>query len=167
VLELTRLLGDSDELVTLQIGSNHIRVSTGDISFTSKLIDGRFPDYQRVVPQGGDKIVTTDRESLRQALTRASILSNERYRSVRFQLSSGSLRVLANNPDLEEAEEELAVDYEGGHLDVGFNANYITDALSAIDEEQVQLILSDSNSCCLMHGCKNQDSKYVVMPMRI
>lgn len=167
VAELVRLLGDSEEVVSLQLTANHIRVSTKDMTFTSKLIDGRFPDYQRVVPQGGDKIVVADRELLRQALQRISILCTERYRSVKFQLEPGILRVLATSPEQEEAEEELTVDYNGGALEIGFNGGYVLEALNAIKGSDVKMTLSDPNSCCLIRGLSDDSSKYVVMPMRL
>lgn len=167
VHELTRLLEDSDRPVQIHLGSNHIRLSSPDMSFTSKLIDGRFPDYQRVVPEGGDKIVIADKETLKQALVRASILSNEKYRSVRFLFTEGNLRIFAHNPEQEEAEEEVAVDYSGEKLEIGFNVNYVVDALSAVTTPQVRLILSDANSCCLIQAADGENCKYVVMPMRL
>lgn len=167
VMELGRLLENSEAPVTVQLGSNHMRLVTGELSFITKLIDGRFPDYQRVVPQGGDKIVIADRHVIHQALSRASILSNEKYRSVRFTLSSGSLQVMANNPEQEEAEEEIAVDYDGPGLEIGFNASYLLEALSVIDSDQVQLELTDQNSCCLVRSPASEASRYVVMPMRL
>ena len=167
VMELSRLLENSDEPVTVQLGSNHIRLTTGELSFITKLIDGRFPDYQRVVPQGGDKIVIADRNLIHQALSRASILSNEKYRSVRFTLASGSLQVMANNPEQEEAEEEIGVDYDGPSLEIGFNASYVLEALNVIDNEQVQLELTDQNSCCLIRSPASEEARYVVMPMRL
>jgi DNA polymerase III subunit beta len=167
VLELLRLLGDSDAQAQVQISSNHMRVSMPDLSFTSKLVDGRFPDYSRVIPTQGEKVVRAEREALRQALTRASILSNEKYRGVRFQLLEGSLRVLAHNPEQEEAEEELEVDYRGGELEIGFNVTYLLDALAAITAGEVVLSLSDANSSCLIRGAEGAGCKYVVMPMRL
>lgn len=167
VSELARLLEDTDLPVDVQIGTNHIRVSTPSFSFTSKLIDGRFPDYQRVIPQGTDKQIVADRNSLRQALVRTSILSNEKYRSVRLALSQGSLRVLAHNPEQEEAEEEVPVNYDGTSLEIGFNANYLLDALGAVSSDDIHIKLSDPNSCCLIHGEGMEDCKYVVMPMRL
>lgn len=167
VLELTRLLDDSESEAVIKVGSNHLRVELAEQVFTSKLIDGRFPDYQRVVPRGGDKIVIADREPARQALSRASILSNEKYRGVRVRLSEGLMEVQANNPELEEAEEQIEVDYRGAALEIGFNVNYVLDALAAIDGERVQLELSDSNSSCLIHAEGDGRCKYVVMPMRL
>ncbi|MEJ2572863.1 MAG: DNA polymerase III subunit beta [Gammaproteobacteria bacterium] len=167
VMELQKLLGESNDLAEVQIGTNHLRVVTDEMRFSSKLIDGRFPDYQRVIPQNTDKVVIAEREGLRQAVLRTSILTNEKYRSIRLQLESGTLRVLAHNPEQEEAEEEVAVDYDGANLEIGFNATYILDALQAVADDNVEIRLSDSNSCCLIHAPKAEDCKYVVMPMRL
>lgn len=167
VVELLRLLEDSDEAVRVELGSNYIRITNSDMAFTSKLIDGRFPDYNNVLPKNADKIVTCDREALRQSLSRVAILSNEKYRGIRLELSMGSLHIFAHNPDQEEAEEELAVDYSGGELEVGFNVSYLLDAVTAGESEQIQIHLSDPNSCCLIQGVNEGDSKYVVMPMRL
>ncbi len=167
VNELQRLLSDTDQLVQVQIGTNHIRVMTEELKFTSKLIDGHFPDYQRVIPQNPDKLIISDRETLRQAVQRTSILTNEKYRSIRLQLEPQSLKVLAHNPEQEEAEEEIAVDYTGPGLEIGFNSTYILDALAAVTGDDVELRLSDSNSCCLIQGVGDTRCKYVVMPMRL
>ncbi len=167
VSELFRLLEDSDKPVSITVATNHIRVLTEDVTFTTKLVDGRFPDYQRVIPQGGDKEILVDRDALRQAVNRASILSNERYRSLRVVLNPGSIKVIANNPENEEAEEEVPVSYDGEKLEVGFNATYLGDALNAITEPTVLLTLSDPNSCALLQGEGNSSAKFVVMPMRI
>ena len=167
VMELQKLLAESNNLAEVQIGTNHLRVVTDEMRFSSKLIDGRFPDYQRVIPQNTDKVVIADREGLRQAVLRTSILTNEKYRSIRLQLEPGILRVLAHNPEQEEAEEEVAVDYDGASLEIGFNATYVLDALQAVVDENVEIRLSDSNSCCLIHAPQVEDCKYVVMPMRL
>ena len=167
IQELLRTLGDTEALAQLQIGSNHIRVLLPEIQFTSKLIDGRFPDYQKVLPNGGDKVVTVDRDALRQALTRASILSNEKYRGVRLHIEPGLLQIQAHNPEHEEAEEEVQAEYQGEPLDIGFNASYLMDALAAIPSPMVQAIFTDSNSSCLIQGTQAERSQYVVMPMRL
>jgi DNA polymerase-3 subunit beta len=167
IQELLRLLEPSDELARVELGSNHIRVALSDLRFTSKLIDGRFPEYQRVVPALSDRVMEADREGLRQALVRASILSNEKYRGVRFNLSQDELRIQSNNPEQEEAQEELAVGYGSEGLEIGFNASYLLDALGAVEEDDVEIIFGDSNSSCLVRGKGNADSKYVVMPMRL
>ena len=167
ILELARLLQGGDSPVTLVIGSSHIRAVVGDFTFTSKLVDGKFPDYNRVIPRNGDKVLLGDRQELRQVFTRIAILSNEKYRGVRLNLSNGMLKVTANNPEQEEAEETLAIDYEGPDLEIGFNVNYLIDVLSILNSDVVRLILSDANSSALVQGYDENDALYVVMPMRM
>lgn len=168
VLELSRLLGDSSEELSLAFGSNHVRARMSDFTFTSKLVDGKFPDYSRVLPRGGDKIVVCDRQTLRQAFTRASILSNEKYRGVHLLLGDNEMRILANNPEQEEAEENLSVDYQGDSLEVGFNVAYLLDVLNVLDSEQVKFTLIDANSSALLEAASDDaKSLYVVMPMRL
>ena len=167
VLELVRLLDDSDEPVTLTLSASHLRAHTGDFTFTSKLVDGKFPDYERVIPRGGDKVFIADRAELRQVLSRTSILSNEKYRGVRLHLQEGNLQVMANNPEQEEAEENVAVEYDGDSLEIGFNVGYIIDVLNALGEDRVQMTLSDSNSSASIEEPGGGDAQYVVMPMRL
>lgn len=167
VLELVRLLDDSDEPVTLTLSASHVRAHTGDFTFTSKLVDGKFPDYERVVPRGGDKVFIAERAELRQVLSRTSILSNEKYRGVRLHLQEGNLQVMANNPEQEEAEENVAVEYGGDSLEIGFNVGYLIDVLSVIGEDRVQMTLADSNSSALLEEPGGGDALYVVMPMRL
>lgn len=167
ILELARLLTDQDGEVSIVLGQHHIRATTGEFTFTSKLVDGKFPDYERVLPRGGDKKVLGDRQLLREAFSRTAILSNEKYRGIRLQLSNGQLKIQANNPEQEEAEEEVAVDYSGDALEIGFNVSYLLDVLGVMSAEQVRLTLSDSNSSALLQEADNDDSAYVVMPMRL
>ncbi len=167
IQELLRLLEDSDTPVDVEVGTNHIRVSRGDICFTSKLVDGRFPDYERVLPKGGDKQVLADRELLRQALSRTSILSNEKYRGIRLNLDKNIIKIQSHNPEQEEADEELEVDYQGAGLEIGFNVNYLLDVLGSVRSDQVELTLSDSNSSCLIRQPGSDQYRYVVMPMRL
>lgn len=167
VLELMRLLCDSDDEISVIIGSNHIRLISGDMTFTSKLVDGRFPDYQRVMPEGGSNILLADKEPLRQTLTRVAILSNEKYRGIRMILRNDNLQFKAHNPEQEEAEDEINVEYSGDELEMGFNANYLLDAVNAVTSEQVKIILTDSNSSCLIQASDDDSSNYVVMPMRL
>ncbi len=167
VMEIARLLEETDSIAKIQMGSNYIRVTTDGVNFTSKLIDGRFPDYQNVLPDGGDKTVICDKSELKQALSRVSILSNEKYRGVRLQFSNGLLRIFAHNPEQEEAEEEVIVDYNGPNLEIGFNVTYLMDAVSACTTENVLLLLSDANSCCMIQPQSDSGCKYVVMPMRL
>jgi DNA polymerase-3 subunit beta len=166
VLELNRLLGEDGE-VKLVFGSNHLRVQLPNTRLTTKLIDGRFPEYGRVIPKEPKNIVLADRATLRGALQRAAILSNEKYRGVRFEVSGNSLILQANTPEQEEAEETLEVDYKGEAIEVGFNVTYLLDALAAIDSEVVELGLTDSNSACLITNADHKDTKFVVMPMRL
>lgn len=167
VLELARMLNESDESCKVQIDTNHIKVTLSDIIFTSKLIDGRFPDYQRVIPQGSDKELIGDREKVRQALVRTAILSNEKYRGIRLQLEDNLLKAMVNNPELEEAEEEIDVTYSGEPLEIGFNVSYLVDALNAVLQDKVKIELSDANSSCLISGKDDDSTRYVVMPMRL
>ncbi|UQY36786.1 DNA polymerase III subunit beta [Pseudomonas fulva] len=167
ILELARLLTEQDGEVSIVLGQHHIRATTGEFTFTSKLVDGKFPDYERVLPRGGDKLVVADRQGLREAFSRTAILSNEKYRGIRLQLAAGLLKIQANNPEQEEAEEEIAVDYNGSALEIGFNVSYLLDVLGVMTTEQVRLILSDSNSSALVQEADNDDSAYVVMPMRL
>ncbi len=166
-IELSRLLTDAEGEITLVFGTNHVRARMQDFIFTSKLVDGKFPDYNRVLPKGGNNIVTGDRVTLRQAFNRASILSNEKYRGVKILLAPDEMRVLANNPEQEEAEEIVSVSYSGDALEIGFNVGYLVDVLTVLDTEQVKISLSDSNSSALLEGVSDEDAVYVVMPMRL
>lgn len=166
VLELRRLLADEGELA-LTLGTNHLRVQLGSTRLTSKLIDGRFPEYGRVVPTDIGRVVTADSGMLRQALQRVAILSNEKYRGVRLTVKDATATVRANNPEQEEAVEMLEVEYDGADLEIGFNVNYLLDALGAVDGDRVQLGLSDANSSCLISAPTAPHTKFVVMPMRL
>lgn len=166
VLELQRVLTE-DGTADLAIGTNHVRAQIGDVRFTSKLIDGRFPEYSRVIPAAAANAIRADRDLLRQALQRTAILSNEKYRGIRITVKGSVLTVQAHNPEQEEAEEQIEVAYEGNDLEVGFNVNYLLDALAAIDGQEVELGLTDSNSSCLIRSPGNASARYVVMPMRL
>jgi len=167
VLELQRILGNEDQILEVSIGSNHVRVQIGDIRFTSKLIDGRFPEYGRVIPNNPPLIVSAVREDLRQALQRAAILSNEKYRGIRFGVKPNALVIQSHNPEQEEAEEELEVAYDGPELEIGFNVNYLLDALAATEGLDVQVGLTDGNSSCLIRSSVDSSARFVVMPMRL
>jgi DNA polymerase-3 subunit beta len=166
VLELQRLLSGAGSL-ELALGSNHIRIELDGIRFTSKLIDGRFPEYERVIPKNAKNALSVDRQVLKGALQRTAILSNEKYRGIRLVLSGGGLVLQAHNPEQEEAEEEVEVSYEGEDMEIGFNVNYLQDALGAIESEEVTLAFVDANSSCLMRSPGDDSCKYVVMPMRL
>ena len=167
VLELQRILG-ADGNLELAVGTNHVRAQVGNIRFTSKLIDGRFPEYGRVIPANPSKSVEADRDVLRSALQRTAILSNEKYRGIRLVLKKDLLTLQAHNPEQEEAEDQIEVVFAGGdELEVGFNVNYLLDALAAIDSEKVEIGLTDANSSCLIRSPGNTAARYVVMPMRL
>ena len=167
VIELIRLLDGEDENVSVEVSQNHIRVSKDRVQFTSKLIDGKFPDYQRVIPKEGAHPVKTSKDILKQGLIRASILSNEKYKGVRLVLQKDLLKAFAHNPEQEEAEEEIEINYKGDDIEIGFNVTYLLDALSAIKTQEVILNISDPNSSCLILPDDDTDCKYVVMPMRL
>ena len=167
VLELQRLLEGGDREVELEVGRNHLRMRREDVTFTSKLIDGRFPDYDAVIPIGADKEVRVDREMLRAALQRAAILSNEKYRGVKLEVSPGQVRIVAHNPEQEEAQEEVEADTKVDNLAVGFNVTYLLDALSALREETVVMSLRDGNSSALVREASHERSRHVVMPLRL
>ena len=167
VTELIRLLQSSQNEANIRVSKNHIQVTSGKLSFTSKLIDGKFPDYQRVIPELSETIVVADREELKNSLARVSILSNEKYRGVKMIFSNDSLRVLAHNPEKEEAEEEVNIVYQGDEMEIGFNVSYLIDALTAIDNKKVKLSILNPNSSCLIISEKKSRSQYVVMPMKL
>jgi DNA polymerase III subunit beta len=167
ILELARLLSNTDELAEVKISNNHIRVETKQFTFTSKLIDGKFPDYNRVIPLDGNKTLSVNRDLLKQSLHRISILSNEKYRGIRLTLGDNNLSIQANNPDREEAEEEITVDFDESTLEIGFNVTYLLDVLSVLDSEQVLIKLKDSNSSCVITTPDSNQFRYVVMPMRL
>ncbi|MFO1454699.1 MAG: DNA polymerase III subunit beta [Steroidobacteraceae bacterium] len=166
VLELQRILGESGD-IELAIGTNHVRAQIGGIRFTSKLIDGRFPEYGRVIPANANRIIDADRDTLRHALQRTAILSNEKYRGIRLNVKPGMLTLQAHNPEQEEAEDQIEVGYTGEEIEIGFNVNYLLDALAAIDTDRVAIGLTDANSSCLIMAPGSASAKYVVMPMRL
>ncbi|AYW91164.1 DNA polymerase III subunit beta [Yersinia pseudotuberculosis] len=167
VMELVRLLDGGDTPLRLQIGSNNIRAHVGDFIFTSKLVDGRFPDYRRVLPKNPDKMLEAGCDLLKQAFSRAAILSNEKFRGVRLYVSHNQLKITANNPEQEEAEEILDVSYEGTEMEIGFNVSYVLDVLNALKCEDVRLLLTDSVSSVQIEDSASQAVAYVVMPMRL
>ncbi len=167
IAELQRLLSDSDESIKIILGTNHIQCNLKNQRFTSKLIDGRFPDYKRVMPEASGNNMIVDRESLKQALVRASILSNEKYRGIRILIETNLLKLQAQNPDQEEAEVELEIIYEGEPIEMGINVNYMIDVLNTSSQETVQGFIKDANSSCLLSFPDDDDAKYVIMPMRL
>ena len=167
VSELQRLLSNTDDMIKVVLGNNHIQCELSNQRFTSKLIDGRFPDYKRVMPGSEGNVFTADKESLKSALIRASILSNEKYRGIRITMNNNLLKLQAQNPDQEEADIEVEVDYTGDPLEIGFNVVYMLDVLNTSNNTVVQGIIKDSNSSCLMGFPDEPQAKYVIMPMRL
>jgi len=167
VLELGKLLADSDAPVKIEIAATQASFSFGDIELVSKLIDGKFPDYTRVIPTGHKNRLQIEREPLRQALLRAAILSNEKFRGVRWVLADGSLKIVSSNAEQEEAHEELEVKYSGDALDIGFNVNYLLDVLNNVSGEAVECAFGDAASSALITYESEKNFQYVVMPMRI
>jgi len=167
VLELVKLLDDTEEHVELQIQQNQVRCRFGDVDLVSKVVDGKFPDFTRVIPTSDDRQFQISRTLLQQALQRASILSNEKFRGVRWVLTNNVLRIVCTNAEQEEAEEEIEIDFTGEPLDIGFNVTYILDGLNNLTTDQVDCALGDSNSSMLITVPGDENFKYVVMPMRI
>lgn len=167
VTELQRLLDDNEDTVEIMLTDNHLRLVVNDIQFTTKLIDGRFPDYERVIPDDGNKRLIADREVVRRALSRTAILSNEKFRGVRVELADNRLKLQAHNPEHEEAEEELEVSYEGDPIEIGFNVTYLMDALSVMEATEFTLDLTSADHSGLIREQGDSDSRYVVMPMRL
>ena len=167
VLELAKLLSPGETEVNLLIGPSYVEVKTENLSFSSKLIDGKYPDYDKVFPTGNPLPLEIDKEILQAALSRASVLSNEKYRGVRFQLSTNKLKLTANNPEQESAEEELNVDYSGTDLEVGFNIGYLLDVLNSIEGNSVNFEFYGEDSSCIIKEKGSEDDVYVIMPMRL
>ena len=167
VLELNRLLADVDEPVVIEMGTAQVRFLFGDVELVSKIIDGKFPDYGRVIPTVSRNVLTIERAPLQQAMSRAAILSNEKFRGVRLVLGENVLRLVAANAEQEEAQEEIEVTYSGEALDIGFNVGYLLDVMANVGSEKLQWMFNDANSSALMMIPGNDAFKYVVMPMRI
>lgn len=167
VIEMVKLLSDTDEEVIIDIGKNLVMFSFASINLVSKVIEGKFPDYNRVIPENYGNHVVMERLVLLQALQRAAILSNEKFRGVRLVLTQNSLRVICSNTEQEEAQEEMEITYSGDPLDIGFNVTYLLDVLNNLDSKEVDCWFGDANSSCLMTIPGNSQFKYVVMPMRI
>ncbi|WCE29753.1 DNA polymerase III subunit beta [Vibrio sp. SCSIO 43137] len=167
VQELVRLLDAPEEMVTLQIGQSNVRAEVNNFTFTSKLVDGRFPDYRRVMPQSSNKTLEAGCDELRQCFSRAAILSNEKFRGVRVNLSGAEMRITANNPEQEEAEEVLDVDFQGEDLEIGFNVSYVLDVLNTLRCDKVRISMTDANASALIENAEDDSAMYVVMPIRL
>ncbi len=166
ITELCKLLGDTEEPVEIEFTSQQVKVSFSGISLISKVIDGKFPDYERVIPKYNNHL-SMNRMLVQQALQRAAILSNEKFRGVRFVLTEKNLSIISSNSEHEEAQEEIENDYHGEAIDIGFNVNYLMDGLNNISSESATFSFGDPNSSILITTPENKDFRYVVMPMRI
>lgn len=166
VAELCKLLGDTDESVEIEFSTQQVKAAFSGINIISKVIDGKFPDYERVIPKYSNHL-SMDRVQIQQALQRAAILSNEKFRGVRFVLTEKNLSIISSNSEHEEAQEEIETDYHGEAIDIGFNVNYLMDGLNNISSEAVTFSFGDPNSSILITTPDNQEFRYVVMPMRI
>ena len=167
IVELMRFLEDSDAPIDLQLSANHVRAELPYLTFTSKLIDGRFPDYTKVIPATHSRVIAVPRIEFVETLNRVAILSNEKYRGVRIALSDGRMSITAHNPEQEEAREEIAIDYAGGDMEIGFNVTYLTEAVGALNHETVEFGVTDANSSCTIRAPGDKSRVYVVMPMRL
>ena len=167
ILELIKLLDDSDDEVSIEVSANQANFAFSGIRLISKVIDGKFPDYTRVIPNGYQNSFEVNRQMLLLAMQRASILSNEKYRGIRMVLGKDSLRLISSNSEQEEAEEELEINYGGDPLDIGFNVTYMIDVLTNVSTETITFSFADANSSCLVTVPGDDNYKYVVMPMRI
>lgn len=167
ITELVRLLGNSEAEITIWLSSKHLRLQLPGLNFTTKLIDGRFPDYERVIPDNPDRKMQAHRETVRRALSRTAILCNEKFGGVRLSLSQHTLKLQAQNIEREEAEDEIEVSYDDEPMEIGFNVSYLLDALGAMQTDDFQLSLSGPDSSGLLQAVGDEHSRYVVMPMRL
>lgn len=168
VLEIAKFLdANSDDVVDVKLNASHILVQSGNFMFISKLIDGRFPDYEKVIPANLDKHIIIDRSKLIDILTRAAILSNEKFRGVSLGVDQNVLTVKSHNPDQEHAKDEMEVEYSGEAIEIGFNVNYLLEALKACDSDNIDLGLLDPNTSCTFHAEQSDDTLYLIMPMRL
>lgn len=168
VMELTRFLSESDDNIEVQISDHYLSASASSFSFVCKLIDHRFPDYRRALPKGGDKVIAMGRARLKDSLSRTAILSNEKFRGIQLKFSHQLMRIVAHNPEQEVAEEHMGLSYDGDDFDIGFNVNYLLDALHHLSSEQVKFVFKDATCSVEIRGVDvSDDTLYVVMPLRL
>ena len=165
--EVLRLIEKHDDAVFIKVAKNNIKFTFGDVQLNTKLIDGRFPDFKNVVPEESKHTFNIDKQAFKAALLRVSILSNEKYKGIRLDLSNQGMTINANNPEQDEAEEEVLIDYSGDEMSMGFNSSYLMDALNVIESDEVKVSFTDTNSSCLLENPKDDSSRFVIMPMRI
>ena len=167
VHELTRFLKDTEEPITLEMNATHLRFSQPNAVLTTKIIDGKFPDYRSVITQNLTQTLIAERSELYDVLARTAVLTNEKYRGIRLELNQNSAKVVAHNPDQEEARDEITVEYEGEPIEIGFNVTYLMEALRALTESKVEIHVQDNNSGCLLQTPGDETTQYLIMPMRL
>ena len=167
ITELYRLLTDSERPITVQIASNSLCVRGGDILFSTKLLDGKYPDYKGSIPTSVTKVIGIEQQAFREALSRAAILSNETVKGIRLDIAPGLMKISAHNPEQEAAEEEVEIHYDGEPFFVGFNVTYMLDAVSNIDSDEVSLSFTESNKCCVVEDPMDDNLKFIVMPVHL
>ena len=167
IIELVKLLNDTEDPIEISFSKSQVCFKFSDINLITKIIDGKFPDYSRVIPEGHQNSFNINRSLLLESMLRASILSNDKYRGIRMVVEGNNLKLVSNNSEHEEAEEELEIDYKGDKIDIGFNVTYLIDVLTNIQSDQLTIAFNDSSSSCLVTIPNNEKYKYVVMPMRI
>jgi len=165
--EILKLLDSTESDIDIKIAKNHINFLIGNVELNAKLIDGRFPDFKNVIPDQSPHSFTIDKQAFKAALSRVSILSNEKYRGIRLDLNENLISISANNPERDEAEEAVTVDYSGENISMGFNSSYLMEALSAIESDEVCVSFTDTNSSCLLEDINDSSSQFVIMPMRL
>ena len=167
VLELQKMIKDVDQVISLFVGNNHVKVQVEHIAMTSKLIDGKFPDYEAVIPLNMEKQFVADKETLRKSLLRVAILSNEQYKGVKFKISTDRLEIVGNNPDQEQAEDVINVSTDIEEIETAFNVNYLLEATNAFVDDEIQFSFKEATSSCLIKHPTRTDCRLVVMPLRI
>lgn len=165
--EFLKLLEKADKPVIIKVAKNHINLSLDDVQLNAKLIDGRFPDFKNVLPEESKHNFTIDKQTFKSALSRVSILSNEKYKGIRLDMSPQLMKVNANNPEQDEADEEVTIEYDGEEMSMGFNSSYLMDALNVIESDDVHVSFTDTNSSCLLEDPSDHSSRFVIMPMRL
>ena len=165
--EIGKLVGDESENVVIQLGQTSIAANVSGTTFVSKLIEGKFPDYEQVIPSGESSLLVVDRKNFSESLSRVSVLSSEKYKGVRIITKKDSLNISANNPEKEQGEENLPCEYQGEEIDIAFNVNYLQEILSTIDSETIEINFFGSEKSCLITDPNSENLKYVVMPLLI
>ena len=168
VLELYRLLDDTEKELTVMFSSNNIKILSGDLVFSAKLVDAKYPDFSKVFQQTLNEPISVPKQELKESLTRVAILANEKFKGITFDIVSGSMKISTHNPEHDEAEEEISIEYKGTEdLSIAFNAQYLLDAVSNIDSDSVELTIASNLSSCFVNEPKECEYKFIVMPMRI